>query len=300
MKKFLSFCLTAIILMATFTLVGCFFNKENEDNMQNKPTLWDKNRPIKILAIGNSFSDDALWLLPDVLHSLGFENFRVSNLYIGGCSLETHKENLDNNHPAYTFRTNTGNGWVNEENTTLLDGLLSDDWDFITMQQASHYSGLADTYYPIPDIIATVKKYKPNAKLGWHVTWAYPQYTTHNGFAYYDNDQTTMYNSIIDATKNQISTNADFKFIISNGTAIQNARTSFLGDTLNRDGFHLTLDVGRYIASLNYAYTLTGYTPESVTFAPFGVNEKIKAVAKESVINANKKPFEITKSVYSE
>ena len=268
--------------------------------MQNQKVFWDKNRTLKILAIGNSFSDDALWLLPKILKSLGVENFRVSNLYIGGCSLETHKENIDGNKPAYWFRTNTGDDWEMVENSTLLDGLLADDWDFITMQQASHFSGLEDTYYPIPDIIATVKKYKPNAKLGWHVTWAYPQHSTHEAFAKYNSNQTTMYNAIIDAVKKHVVTNANFEYIISNGTAIQNARSSFLGDTLNRDGFHLSYDIGRYIAALNVAFNITGYPIETVTYAPVNADEKIKAVAKESVINANKKPFEITKSAYTE
>lgn len=268
--------------------------------MQKRNSIWDKSRTLKILAIGNSFSDDALWLLPKVLKSLGVENFRVSNLYIGGCSLETHKENIDGNKPAYLFRTNTGNEWETVENSTLLDGLLADDWDFITMQQASHFSGLEDTYYPIPDIIATVKKYKPNAKLGWHATWAYPLRSTHEAFSKYNSDQITMYNAIIKAVKEQVVPNANFEYIIPNGTAIQNARSSFLGDTLNRDGFHLSLDIGRYIAALNVAYIVTGYPIEDIAYAPIAVDEKIKAVCIESVINANETPFEITKSVYSE
>ena len=40
---------------------------------------WDKNKQLKILAIGNSFSDDALWLLPDILKSLGIFKYRISN-----------------------------------------------------------------------------------------------------------------------------------------------------------------------------------------------------------------------------
>lgn len=38
--------------------------------------------------------------------------------------------------------------------------------------------------------------------------------------------------------------------IIPTGTAIQNARTSFVGDHMNRDGYHLDLKIGRYTAAL--------------------------------------------------
>ena len=67
--------------------------------MQNRAEIkkWNRNKTLKILAIGNSFSDDALWLLPDILKSLGINNFRISNLYIGGCVLSTHATNIKEN-----------------------------------------------------------------------------------------------------------------------------------------------------------------------------------------------------------
>ena len=43
----------------------------------------------KILAIGNSFSEDATYYLHQILEHSGIEN-QVVNLYIGGCSLERH------------------------------------------------------------------------------------------------------------------------------------------------------------------------------------------------------------------
>ena len=36
------------------------------------------------------------------------------------------------------------------------------------------------------------------------------------------------------------------------GTAIQNARTSFVGDHMNRDGYHLDLKIGRYTAACTW------------------------------------------------
>ena len=67
---------------------------------------WDADEELKILAIGNSFSDDALWLLPEILKSLGIKKIRVSNLYVPGCLLETHLSNIQYNNAVYEFRTN--------------------------------------------------------------------------------------------------------------------------------------------------------------------------------------------------
>ncbi len=51
---------------------------------------------MKILAIGNSFSQDATRYLQDIAASAGEELF-VRNLYIGGCSLEMHSKNIAEN-----------------------------------------------------------------------------------------------------------------------------------------------------------------------------------------------------------
>ena len=268
--------------------------------MQNRAEIkkWNRNKTLKILAIGNSFSDDALWLLPDILKSLGINNFRISNLYIGGCLLSTHATNIKENNPAYEFRTNTGDGWSTVYESALYSGLMADEWDFITMQQGSPQSGLANTYSPLTEIIDFVKKYKPNAKLGWQMTWAYQQDSTHGAFATYNSDQTTMYNAIVGAVKSEIATNVHIGFVIPNGTAVQNARTSFLGDTLTRDGFHMSYDIGRYITALSYATLITGYDIDEVSYVPDGVSDEIKSVCIESVKNAIKTPYRVTQSAH--
>ena len=260
---------------------------------------WNREKTLKILAIGNSFSDDALWLLPDILKSLGIRKFRVSNLYIGGCVLKTHSENIDSDAPAYEFRTNTGNGWETEFNTTLYTGLVADEWNFITFQQGSPDSGKRETYSYLAPVIDFVKKYRPSAKLGWQMTWAYQQDSNHGAFADYDCDQTTMYNAVVSAVKSEIATNKSIEFVVPNGTAIQNARTSYLGDTLTRDGFHMSYDIGRFITALSYARLITGYSLDEVTFAPDGVDENAKRVCIESVKNAIINPYLVTKSTYN-
>ena len=56
---------------------------------------------IKILAIGNSFSRDATELLQI------FDNrLYVRNLYIGGCSIKRHTDNIATDEKAYEYQEN--------------------------------------------------------------------------------------------------------------------------------------------------------------------------------------------------
>lgn len=70
------------------------------------------------------------------------------------------------------------------------------------MQQRSQDSGLASTYNSnLTNLVNYVKKNAPNAKLIWHMTWAYQGNSNHAGFSNYSNNQTTMYNGIVNAVK---------------------------------------------------------------------------------------------------
>ena len=105
---------------------------------------------------------------------------------------------------------------------------------------------------------------------------------------------------IVQTVQNKICPNDSFSKVIPCGTAIQNARTSFVGDTLTRDGYHLTYDLGRYIAGLTLIRTLTGLSVENIAYAPANVNEDYRNVAIEAAENAIAEPFAVTASAYAE
>ena len=50
---------------------------------------------FKILAVGNSFSVNALKHVYSILNSFGINEIVVGNLCIGGCSIETHYNNIE-------------------------------------------------------------------------------------------------------------------------------------------------------------------------------------------------------------
>ena len=105
----------------------------------------------------------------------------------------------------------------------------------------------------------------------------------------------TMYNAIINAVQTKVSYT-----VIPNGTAIQNARTSLLGDTLTLDGHHLDLKIGRFIAGLTFALKVTGEDIANLTYAPGGINDTQLAIILESVQNALATPFAVTQSEIEE
>jgi len=254
-----------------------------------------KGKAIKILAIGNSFSVDAMQnhLFP-LFESAGYTDITLGNLYIGGCSLDTHYNNLKGNVAAYTFYLNTDGEWEKTASVAPSTGLAKAQWDVVTVQQVSSDSGRAHSYANLQKTLDIVKKKAPRAKILWHMTWAYQQNSSHEAFGRYNKDQMTMYQAIVAAVQQQVKPLADIDGIIPAGTAIQNLRTSDLGDTLTSDGHHLKDSYGDYTAALTWFCAITGEDPEAVGYCPGTVNDHWDEMA-QSVRNALKKPFEVTK-----
>ena len=262
---------------------------------------WDEDGKLKILSIGNSFSDDSLEHAYEIAQDLGVENVEIGKLYIASCSLETHLSNAQNNTAAYTYYFNDSGEWDSSSNYAIETAVKSTNWDYITFQQNSNNSGLADTYDDLQPLIEIVAPMAPRAKLVWNMTWAYPEGSTHAGFANYSSDQITMYNAIVDAVETKILTNDNIDLVMPVGTAIQNARSSYLDDTIiSRDYCHLSHDFGTYTASLAVVQALTGLSIENVSYAPSGVFDIEKGIAIESVCNALSTPYAVTQSTYDD
>ena len=259
-------------------------------------------KPLRILAIGNSFSDDAMEHLAEILVAEGYTDFILGNLYIGGCTLDGHKARIDSGAADYSFRVNTGSGWTTTKQT-IQYGLTYADWQIVTVQQASGSSGIVDTYKNLEYIINYVREtVDPFVKIYWHMTWAYQGNAGHAEFPKYDKNQMTMYNAILNCVQTRIVGNLNVEGILPSGTAIQNLRTSYLGDTLTRDGYHLSYDIGRYTAALTWYKELTGADITDLTVVPkqYGnIADHLPAI-KEAVTNAVANPFEVTPSTHTE
>lgn len=263
----------------------------------------DATKNISILAIGNSFSVDALQYLYNILQDAGYEKIVLGNLYIGGCSLQTHAGHFSGNATAYTYYKNTTGSWTSTASTAPLTALDERSWDYISMQQASGSSGRPDTYEPyIETLLEIVKTHCPAAKLVWHMTWAYQGNSTHSSFPYYNSDQMTMYNAIVSTVQSKILSRDDFSFVIPTGTAVQNLRTSYMGDNLTRDGYHMSYDKGRFVTALTWARKITGCDLDAISWTPsaYSYSETDLAAIKEAASQAVAHPYVVTPSSYSQ
>ena len=235
---------------------------------------------MKILSIGNSFSEDAQRYLHRLAKKEG-ECFKTVNLYIGGCSLRTHYLNMLENNDAYVFH-------FNGENTglpiSIKQALMSDDWDVVTLQQASHYSAKQGTYSPyIEKLAECVKQYCPHAKIYLHQTWAYEDGSDRlmnvGGYS----TAKEMLDDIRKAYKHAAQlVCADG--IIPCGQAMYQAVAFGIGK-IHRDTFHASLGAGRYLLALTWYKALTGADISNNDFNDFDipVSEEERAIVVRAV-----------------
>ena len=268
-----------------------------EETTAEEIKVTEPPKSIKILAIGNSFSTDSMEYLYDILKAGGVEEIVLGNLYYGGCSLDQHYQFAKSDSASYTYYKHTGRGWVKTADYKMSQSLVDEKWDYVSLQQTSKTCGLTNSYGKLDEMIAIVKEKCPDAKLIWNMTWAYQQDSTHSSFPNYKNDQMTMYNMIVNVV-NEVITPLGFDVMIPCMTSIQNARTSFMGDTLTRDGYHLDYYIGRYIAGLTWYAAITGCSVDSIDYNPSTakITDDMLRAAKEAVTTAIAKPLEVTQS----
>lgn len=235
------------------------------------------NNRLYILAIGNSFTEDAMTYLYDVVSSTGIKNICLGYLYRGGAPLHTHVNNLLEDVPYEFFRINQNGTWKEKNVLTTKQALDFWDWDIISLQQSSGESGLKKTYFDdIEIMVSQIKKYlRRPIEFIWHQTWAYSLLSTHDHFKYYDYSQKTMYSGISEAIQQVIIPSQHFYRWIPAGMLIQQLRKKYQEAHITRDGFHLSLHLGRYAVALLWFKKLTGLSLDQVTFVPKDKNRRL-------------------------
>ncbi len=254
------------------------------------------DRVIKILAIGNSFSDDAI---EHYLHDLAVadgHNVLISNMYIGGSSLEDHWNHALEDSAAYNLRVISPNGNHDAFNdVTLEEAISGENWDYISFQEVSQLSGIIDGYKEyLPKLLEYTRPLTSNPELKFvlHQTWAYASDSDHSGFVNYDRDQMKMYKAIVDVVW-KAKELYDIDIVVPAGTAIQNGRTSYVGDKFTRDGYHLSLNMGRFTASATWFEAIFGRLSNNI-FIPKNFSEYDVELVKDAAIKAVRMPEEVT------
>ena len=203
---------------------------------------------MKILSIGNSFSQDAQRYIHKIA-ALNGDKFKTVNLYIGGCSLRKHYFNILENAKNYEFQFN---GEPTGLHVTVKDALMSDSWDYVTLQQASHYSTKWETYEPyLPKIAEYVRLYSPESKILIHQTWQYDERVL---FERKIADTVADMREALKKAYLKAAKLVDADGIITSGELIGALIKNGIS-TPHRDGYHLSLGAGRLaVGLLWYSY----------------------------------------------
>lgn len=240
---------------------------------------------MNVLSIGNSFSQDAQKYLAQVSKSLG-EEIYCENLYIGGCTLKTHCENLENNAQNYDLEI-CGSAAVRK--ISISEAVLSRKWDVITLQQASHESFDIKTYLPYIKELAAYIRENSDAKIFVHQTWGYETGSEKIAAAGYE--------TLEKMTADVVNTYEEAAKIIGADKIIPSGRAMLelekSGIAPHRDTFHANYGYGRYMLALVWLGTLTGKTEFKSEFCDFdiSVSAEEKAAAEkaaQSAINLQK------------
>lgn len=269
-------------------------------------------KTLKLLAVTSSFGLNTTQFLYEAAVDQGCTDVVVGRLYASGCTLKMHAQWAKDANAGYQYTKIKDGAWSTVEGADLKFGMQDEDWDIIFVQQSAADAGIAGSYGNyIDELMPYIKQYSTNqdARYVWNMTWAYQGDSTQSVFVNaFVSDQQFMYDTIVSVTQEKLGSRTDFDRIIPTGTAVQNARTSYFGDTLTKDTYHLN-NLGRAIAGYMLYATLTGQPLSAIDPGPLKsydlpdtleLTEADKAVIIESVNHALAEPYKVTQSQYTQ
>ena len=130
-------------------------------NAPGKPPIG--GLPVRLLAIGNSFSANALAFLPAIVEASTGNQLTLGHICIGGCPLARHWKNAE----AFLKQSD-------DPEARAWRILTAEPWDYVTLQQYSMHSFEVETYRPYArSLYDAIAAKAPQAEVLIHETWAY-------------------------------------------------------------------------------------------------------------------------------
>lgn len=258
------------------------------------------DKPVRILAIGNSFTVDAVeQYLYELFEAAGYEAV-IGNIYIGGCTLEKHWKNESSDDPklknSNSYRKIVGGVRTVTKNVSIEHALRDEAWDYVIFQQGGGLYGKTESHYPYLDnflaYVAGILE-QGTYRTGYQQNWAFPKSCTAERFNFYDRDQEKMFRACMDCARD-LKKKSSLDLIIPTGTAIQNGRQSFLGDTFNRDWGHLSYTYGRYTASCTWFEKISGLDVRENPYRPSTIDEGTARICRNAAHEAVMRPRRLT------
>ena len=235
--------------------------------MYNPPVNFHK-ADLKVLDIGNSYTQDAQTYLPQIIKASGIDDdFSLYRAFRPSASFKTWVDcwnDSDNEYYSIDFCAGTSLGGISgsgsaSDGALFRKALQSVKWDIILIHQVSTYSNDYSLWEGngaggyLQELIRIIRVTNPQATIGYLMTHSYRG-------SYWANSEGSSYlrwKNIADATK-QLKLEYGIDFIIPYGTAVQNLRASSLNDgyEFSEDGTHMGAGLGDYVAGCCYFESL--------------------------------------------
>lgn len=195
-----------------------------------------KRRPVKILCIGNSYTQDNISYVPFLIDTMCKElDLTVGISHHSGAKINEYINWYDNDSRVLMYSkytqgdaqwTNHGSNLESNPNNWTLKEILADDaWDIITFQQGSTQQGDWSTYSNLNGLVDRVVDYmrgrgNRHVRLGWLM----PQIRKST-----EGQQENTYQNLVTNCQKVLQT-TPISFVIPCGTSVQNARNTSLDD----------------------------------------------------------------------
>ena len=185
------FCLFLVFLLVVSCLLPACTNTGKQETTGEPETTATEPKNIiqkadpsqddtmNILMIGNSFCTYYVQELAGMLAADGIKA-NVCSVYYSGCTLEKHWQWWKSGKANYTYYVADENGRVGTDDVNLEYCLLQENWDFISLQEASGKAHKTDgeahmngTQLYWQELLAYLLEQFPQSRIGWHQTWTY-------------------------------------------------------------------------------------------------------------------------------
>ncbi len=293
------------------------------------PCLWATERwqdkdSLKVLHIGNSYTNDVTALLPLVTRASGSDTSRMClyKLTRPAASFRSWVDMWnDEDSEPYTLTKVMGGmeisvapGTAEAGDGSLWRRLLTEEqWDLIVIQQRSIFAPYYDQWTGhdrggyLEELLSLLATYQPLAKIGWTLVHSYWS-------EYADNEEHSSLRrwELIAGSSRRLCEDYGIDFVIPYGTAVQNLRSTSLNNEydLTRDGQHCALGLCQYTAACCYYEALIAprsgisvwgnaarYTVKddaSTGYPSRDVTDENAAIGQAAAIWAVKNPYTLT------
>lgn len=271
--KYLSHILCLVLLA-----IGMQSCSDDESYMDSQAMEWlGSMRPVdavlsadtlRILDIGNSYTEDATALLNGIAKAAGMDMSHVCyyRLVRGGASFFTWTQCYNgNDNTEYTFSRVLG-----DLSTTVAEGkytngsvfarILSEPWDVIVIHQVSQYATDYSQWKKnkengcLPELLNIIRENNPDVLMASMLVHSYASNYKGNR----EHSSYLRWQHIVEAQEAMLNDYKAVRVVIPEGTAIENLRSAEYntdGD-LTIDGTHLGRGLARYTAACTVYQTL--------------------------------------------